>query len=206
MSARCVLASSSVRRRALLESAGIAVIAISPLVDDGSLRVRAQSAKQDCTALAWFKAAQVMQNRALLHSVAPAARVLVAADTVCVLGDEVMGKPRSEADARRMLAAAMGRTQCVVTGVCLVELSSGDRTLLADTAQVRFGEMSPAQIDAHIAQSGWQGRAGGYNIEEVAALGWPVSWIGDQTTIIGLPLDVLTPILKEMLLRGRNEE
>lgn len=206
MSARCVLASSSVRRRALLESAGFDAVSIAPLVDDGSLRVRAQSARQDCTALAWFKAAQVMQNRAFLHSVAPAARVLVAADTVCVLGDEVMGKPSNEADARRMLTAAMGRTQCVVTGVCLVDLHSGDRTLLAESAHVRFGEMSSAQIDQHIAQRGWQGRAGGYNIEEVAALGWPVSWTGDQTTIIGLPIDLLTPILKEMLLRGRIAE
>ncbi len=206
MSARLVLASSSARRLALLESAGFDSVAIAPLVDDGSLRVRAQSAKRDCIALAWFKAAQVLRDRARLHSVVPAARVLIAADTVCVLGDEVMGKPTNEDHARSMLAAATGRTQCVVTGVCIVDLGSGKRTLLADSANVRFGELSPAQIDAHIVRRGWQGRAGGYNIEEVALLGWPVSWTGDQSTIIGLPITLLAPLLKGMLLRGRISE
>ncbi|MSR69018.1 MAG: Maf-like protein [Phycisphaerales bacterium] len=206
MTARVVLASSSLRRRALLASAGFSTVAIAPLVDDGSLRVRAQTAKRDCVALAWFKAAQVMNNRALLESAAPHAYVLVAADTVCVLGTEVMGKPATADEARRMLTATMGRTQCVVTGVCLVDLRSGERTLLADAAHVQFGEMSKAQLDDHIAHGAWQGRAGGYNIEEVAKLGWPVSWTGDQTTITGLPISLLTPVLKKMLLRGMMPE
>ncbi len=202
MNARVVLASSSTRRRSLLASAGFQAIAIAPAVDDGSLRVRARSAQRDCVALAWFKVAQVIKTPQLFQARAAGARVLVAADTVCVLGDEVMGKPSTADEARRMLRSTLGRTQRVVTGVCLVDLQRSERSLFADVAEVHFGEITPTQLDQHIARDGWQGRAGGYNIEELPSVGWPVTWTGDQTTIIGLPMNMLTPILNQMLLRG----
>ncbi len=205
MIADVVLASSSERRKSLLETAGFRVVAVVPEVDDGSIRIRANFAERECMALAWFKAAQIIRDRVGLLRRAPDARVLVSADTVCVVDDVVMGKPPTADVARRMLASAFGRSQGVVTGVCLVDLVQGERTLFSAVSRVRLGVPTEAQFEQHLAGEGWRGRAGGYNIGSLVAAGWPVSWDGDQTTIVGLPMHLVAPRLSAMLSQGKMQ-
>ncbi|MDA0214921.1 MAG: Maf family protein, partial [Planctomycetota bacterium] len=194
-----VLASSSARRRAMLAEAGFDAVSIAPLVDDGGLIVRADHTAEDCCALAWFKGVQIMNDLARLKLQAPDARIILSADTVCVLNGNVMGKPRDASHARRMLEAARNQSQKVVTGVCIIGIAEKSRAMLADSAEVRFGAISDRQMNAHLECGGWSGRAGGYNIEELVAAGWPVEWSGDQSTVTGLPMKMLKPILTRML-------
>ncbi len=199
MSGSLVLASTSARRRAMLSAAGFDAISISPFVDDGGLAVRADHAAEDCCALAWFKGAQIMNDLVRLKSHAPSARFILSADTVCVLGSRVLGKPRDVDHARHMLESARDQSQRVVTGVCIIGIAEKSRNMLADSSEVRFGAISDRQMDEHLEQGGWIGRAGGYNLEELVAAGWPVEWSGDQSTVTGLPMQLLTPILKRLL-------
>ncbi len=199
MKGSLVLASTSARRRALLAEAGFDAVSISPLVDDGGLAVRADHAAEDCCALAWFKGAQITNDLARLKSQAPDARIILSADTVCVLNGNVMGKPRDIEHARSMLEAARSQSQLVVTGVCIIGIAEKSRAMLADSAEVRFGAISDLQMNDHLERGGWIGRAGGYNLEELVVAGWPVQWSGDQSTVTGLPMKMLTPILTRML-------
>ena len=199
MKGSLVLASTSARRRALLAEAGFDAVSISPLVDDGGLAVRADHAAEDCCALAWFKGAQITNDLARLKSQAPDARIILSADTVCVLKGNVMGKPRDIEHARSMLEAARSQSQLVVTGVCIIGIAEKSRAMLADSAEVRFGAISDLQMNDHLERGGWIGRAGGYNLEELVVAGWPVQWSGDQSTVTGLPMKMLTPILTRML-------
>lgn len=202
MTAPVVLASASARRRELLEAAGISVTVLVPRIDDGLLRVRADHAGEDCCALAWFKVAQLLRQRERLTRDAPNARIILAADTVCVLDDQVCGKPADAAAARHMLESALGRTQRVVTGVAIHCLITGRRFLSSDVARVRLGDVPKDLLDAHIAAGAWQGRAGGYHIDEILLAGWPVECDGDPSTVAGLPLRMVLPILRRLLGAG----
>ena len=194
-----VLASTSARRRAMLADAGFDAVSISPRVDDGVLVVRADHAAEDCCALAWFKGVQITSDLARLKSQAPEARIVLSADTVCVLNGNVMGKPRDIAHARSMLEAARNQSQQVVTGVCIIDIAEKSRAMLADSAEVRLGAFSDRQLEDHLQRGDWSGRAGGFNLEELVVAGWPVEWSGDQSTVTGLPMKMLTPILTRML-------
>ena len=113
---RVVLASSSPRRREMLEGAGLDVIVRAPAIDDALLPVRAAHVARDCMALAWFKAAQVVRQERQGSLVACGARAVIAADTACVLGSVALGKPADEHEARAMIEGTIGRDQRVWSG------------------------------------------------------------------------------------------
>ena len=200
-----VLASTSPRRRELLNAAGFNPIVIAPSVDDGGLTIRASHAREDCCAVAWFKAAQITRDPGRLKSLAPTSRIVLSADTVCVLSGRVIGKPRDSAHARELLESTRNQTQRVVTGVCLIHLADDSRTMIADCVDVHFGAISDRQLTEHLERGGWRGRAGGYNLAEIVAAGWPVTYSGDETTVIGLPMRLLVPLLVR-LLRVREDK
>jgi len=194
-----VLASTSARRRAMLAAAGFEAVSIAPAVDDGALRIRHDHASENCCAVAWFKGAQILNDRARMRALAPNARFILSADTVCVVNGQVLGKPRDAHHARLMLESSRNQTQSVVTGVCIVGIEDNSRALFADRAVVRLGDLSDRWIAEHIAAGGWIGRAGGYNLEELVAAGVPVECVGDPSTVVGLPMRMLVPILTRMI-------
>ncbi len=192
-----ILASSSVRRRQLLERHGYEVVVQPPLIDDAGMPIRAQRARADCASLAWFKAAQVWVRRSVGEaSHAPLA--IVSADTVCVSGSRVMGKPTTEAEAHDMLSTIIGRPIEVFTGVCVVDLTQQRRVLFSESAALALCESNRARLAAHLASGAWQGRAGGFNIEEIAGAGWLFDIEGDRDVIAGLPMRALSRRLTEI--------
>ena len=185
-----LLASSSPRRRQFLEEAGHRVLVVAPRIDDAGMPVRTAHALEDCASLAWFKAAQVWVDRDELSQVA-SVDAIIAADTVCVSGDRVFGKPRDGEEARSMILAAIGSDLRVVTGVCLVCARSGERRLFADEAIVRMRESVRLRLDEHIDAGAWRGHAGGFNLDSLWSRGWDIECVGDPTTVVGLPMRVL---------------
>lgn len=187
------LASGSPRRRRMLAEAGIAATVRPAEVDDGRLEPGAVPPRWWVAALAWFKAAAVARR---LERIEPAARGLVlAADTVCLLQGTVTGQPADAAAAARTIRRVAGGEHEVLTGVALLEVPSGRRRLLVDTARVRCGPLSEAAIEEYVATDAWRGKAGGYNLEERLAAGWPLSCTGDPMTVVGLPMRRLESIL-----------
>lgn len=203
--ATIVLASSSPRRRAMLEELGLDVIVHAPAIDDATVPIRPRDGRALVEALAWFKAAQVLRDPAAAPARRRASR-LVAADTVCLDGERVLGKPVTLSAARAMIESLAGRSHRVVTGLCVVDLGNGARTIFSDEAVVTVGALDPSALAEHLRDDRWRGRAGGYNLSEVIARGWPVSCEGDPTTVMGLPMRRLAPILAAAAVSERDRE
>ena len=185
---RVVLASSSPRRLEMLEGAGLDVIVHAPAIDDALLPVRAEHVARDCMALAWFKAAQVLRQERPGSLVACGARAVIAADTACVLGSVALGKPADEHEARTMIEGTVCRDQRVWSGACVLSADGSQRRMLCAAATVRFGEVPRELIDDHITTGRWRGKAGGYDIADLVAHRWPVSVLGEEAVVRGMPL------------------
>ena len=124
--------------------------------------------------------------------------LVLAADTLCVTADgRLIGTPIDLEQAHRMLHDLAGAAHQVVTGVALLGRLDLAPHLLADAATVMLGALSDSQIDDYLATDHWQGKAGGYNLTERVEAGWPLTVIGDPTTVVGLPMQALLPILCE---------
>ena len=93
------------------------------------------------------------------RAVGPA--ILIAADTVVVVDGQVLGKPRSTDDARRMLQLFSGRTHSVVTGVSLIRLPEMDRRQFVETTLVTFAPLSRDEISRYLATEEPFDKAGG---------------------------------------------
>jgi septum formation protein len=186
---RLVLASASPRRLALLAQIGITpdeVVAAD--IDETPLK--GETPRLLALRLARAKAEAVQADNA----------VVLAADTVVAVGRRLLPKADTEQQARECLALLSGRSHRVLTGVavrrtagilagsgaaCRLE-AGGTRTRLAE-ARVTFKRLSHGEIDAYIASNEWQGKAGGYAIQGLAAR-YITNIIGSYTAIVGLPL------------------
>ena len=189
MRPRLVLASASPRRLELLHAAGFDPHVIESDLDDGELRRPDIRPEAFVVAASWFKASRIMK------STDTTATVVLAADTMCVCGVDVLGKPRDERDARSMIRALGDRSHRTVTGVSVVE-PDGRRHLFVDVAEIEIGRLDQDAIDAYVVSGEWRGKAGGYNYAERIAAGWPVACEGDPTSVMGLPMSRVIPLLE----------
>ncbi len=187
---RVILGSASPRRRRLLEEAGWTVEQRPPAIDDGELMIDTGTPEATVAALAWFKAAQLGPPEG--DAVAS-----IAADTVCVVRNEILGKPGDQADAARMLGLMAPGRHRTLTGVCVLGRNGG-RRLFVDAATVEMDAIEPASLQTYLDSAEWRGKAGGYNLADRVAAGWPVRCWGDPTTVMGLPMRRLLPILAEL--------
>lgn len=185
---RVLLASRSPRRRSLLNEAGIEHEARHPGFDDSALVPTGVSAAEWVTALAHLKAAAGAE----LARGGNMPRLVLGADTTCVQGTTFLGTPASAEEAERMLRAFVGAAHDVVTGVAVIDTVTGRRWLFSDSAVVRWGEVGDEQIRAYVASGEWHGKAGAYNLRERLDAGWKIEYDGDPTTIMGLPMRLLT--------------
>lgn len=179
---RLVLASGSPRRREILSTLGL-VFEVRPPDADETLRP-GEDAVAAAVRLATEKAEAV-----------PAAEeeLVLAADTIVVLGEEILGKPADEAEAGRMLERLSGRSHQVVTGIAL---RSGGRTRASfATTGVRFRHLEPDDIAAYVDTGEPLDKAGAYGIQGYgAALVEGID--GDFFNVMGLPVPALLDLLR----------
>ena len=125
-------------------------------------------------------------------------KIVLGADTVVALGNEVLGKPKDEEDAKRMLTALSGRSHDVYTGVCIVYVDEmGARKTKVDAArtEVVFEDLSKEQIDKYVASGSPMDKAGAYGIQD----GGLVKEIkGSYSNVVGLPMELLERMMKEI--------
>lgn len=196
---RLVLASASPRRKLLLAAEGYRPEVLESDLDDAHLVRGSASPEAFVMALSWFKARRVLWRHA------PSAAVVVAADTICVHGEELLGKPRDAVQARSMVRAMRGRSHRIVTGVTLLSVE-GERRIFVDVATVTLGAIDDRAIDAYVESGDWRGKAGAYNYSERVAAGWPVACEGDPTGVMGLPMRRVVPLLERLeVVRERSE-
>ncbi|UCD74755.1 MAG: Maf-like protein [Phycisphaerales bacterium] len=183
------LGSASPRRRQLLQEAGLDVHVSPSDLDDGRLRRGSVTPRQWVMALAYFKARRVAEilTRTAGSAESPGGTVL-AADTVCVQGESILGQPADADHARSMLRTMRNHVHQTITGVCLLPLGPGPRLMFVDQAEVHVGPLTDVQIDSYVDSGGWWGKAGAYNLAERIADGWPIQCRGDPATVMGLPM------------------
>ena len=116
------------------------------------------------------------------------APLVLGADTVVVIDKEILGQPRDDEDARRMLRLLSGKWHDVLTGVALVRTGTPSK-VLSDyaTTRVRFAAMSEDEIDWYVATGEPRGKAGAYAIQGKGAL-FIEEIAGDYFNVVGLPV------------------
>jgi septum formation protein len=180
-----VLASGSPRREALLAAAGFAFTVDATPVDEERLFAEVRSPVVRATRLARAKAEAVAPRH-------PGSLVL-GADTVVVLDDEALGKPRDESDAIRMLSRLSGRTHEVVTGLAVVRPGGAVDTAFAATP-VAFARWPAEAILEYVRSGHPRDKAGAYGIQGV-----PGAYVervdGCFFNVVGLPLERVRRLL-----------
>ena len=179
-----ILASQSPRRRELLSLYGLPFVVDPSQADEDHVT---GSCAERVKALAQLKCREVAQRH-------PQSMVL-AADTLVCVDDEILGKPKDEQDARRMLRLLSGRSHQVHTGLCL-QLPDGRELLGVDTAQVHFMDLSDEMIARYVATGEPMDKAGSYAIQGMAGV-FITQIEGSPSNVIGLPLGLLTQFLME---------
>jgi septum formation protein len=213
-----ILASRSPRRRELLAEAGYDFQVIAPDEDVECGFSSASGPAGLVAELAYRKAAAVarkLQDSPLpVPNRQPAAPSLIlSADTIAEYDGLILGKPRDEADARRMLRQLSNREHRVLTGVCLVPLNSplppfvgwpwrgedgapGAPLIRVDVTKLRMDALSDTQLDEYLSSGHWEGKAGAFGYQD--RLGWVHIVEGSPSNVVGLPMELLSEMLKEI--------
>lgn len=182
-----ILASNSPRRRELLGQAGVQ-FCVQTLEDI------------DETYPSTLKGAEVAQYIASKKAEAYAKvldenDLVITADTIVCVDDEILGKPVDAADAKRMLKLLSGRSHTVVTGVVVV--TKEKKTVFSVTTSVTFAQLTDEVIDFYIENYKPFDKAGAYGIQEWIGYVGVESVEGSFFNVIGLPVQRLVQVLQE---------
>ena len=182
-----ILASASLRRRELLSRITSDFIVVPSL--------GAEPASGDARERVLKGACAKAQAVSIDHQ-----GVIIAADTLVVVDEVVLGKPESRDDARRMLEALSGREHSVFTGLCVLSTTSGEERSAVERTFVQFRDLEADEIEAYIQSGEPDDKAGGYAIQGRAAL-FVERIRGDYFNVMGLPLCRLGLLLREVGVR-----
>jgi septum formation protein len=173
-----ILASASLRRNELLRQLGLN---FQVVVSDAAEMAHEHLSPWELCQLNAHRKARVIAKK---H---PDALVL-GADTLVFLDDEIMGKPASLAEAKGMLMRLQGRTHQVVTGISLIHLRAHRERAFAVSTDVTFRPLTAGQIDDYLARVDPLDKAGAYAVQEHGDL--IVAEIsGSFSNVVGLPIE-----------------
>ena len=185
-----VLASGSPRRQAFLKDLGFEFAVAVVDVDESPL------AGELPIALARRLAQDKAQAAAMRLGDDGRPRLIIAADTVVALGDQIFGKPRDAADAADMLERLRGREHQVHSAVCVRATPNGNASTLVNSTAVRMRDYADEEIRAYVATGDPLDKAGAYAIQHPSFA--PATSIkGCLTGVMGLPLGDMCLLLAE---------
>lgn len=118
--------------------------------------------------------------------VAEGNEIVLTADTVVIVDDRILGKPRDKQEAKQMLETLSGKTHLVVTGVCLK--SSTKQTQFSVTTKVTFRRLKSCEIDYYVEKYSPLDKAGAYGIQEWIGYVGVTSINGSYYNVMGLPV------------------
>ncbi|MDY2735718.1 Maf family protein [Intestinibacter sp.] len=181
-----ILASASPRRKEILQNTKLKFEVQKSEIEEAVFEE--ESPESMVVRLAYEKAFDVAQkNRE---------KLVIGADTIVVLGDEVLGKPKDEEEAFDMIQKLSNKTHRVITGISLINLKKGIVVNDYRVSYVTFKDLSEDSIKDYINTKESLDKAGGYGIQGYGAL--LVEGIqGDYFNIVGLPISKLSDLLKD---------
>jgi len=183
---RLILASASPRRQSLLRHAGFEFDVDPAEIDESAYPP---------SLLPSLVALHLAENKARAVSARHPDDVVLAADTVVAFGDQLLGKPADANHARKMLQLLSGTTHLVITGVCVTRRSTNFFKSTRVMSAVRMRFLTPAEIEQYVASGQWEGKAGGYGIQDQDP--FVTRTAGSHTNIVGLPMSTSRALLAE---------
>lgn len=180
-----VLASASPRRRDLLASLQLDFEVRSAEIDESALT---DELPEDHV---------LRLARAKAQAVARPGELVLAADTVVVLEDHILGKPADPADAHQMLSSLTGREHDVYTGVALFEPDRDALVSATDRSEVRIAALDKDEISWYVSTGEPLDKAGSYAIQGLGAL-FVERVVGNYTNVVGLPLPLTRSLFQQL--------
>jgi septum formation protein len=173
-----VLASSSPRRKELLQAAGV------EFLTDPALGLEIHDPSLDLATLVMTNARAKALEVAARHPHA----IVVGADTLVWLEGRALGKPRDQADAQQMLRALSGRVHEVATGVHLAQMDPRQQVEFHEVTRVRFRTYDDRVIEEYMETVNVMDKAGAYALQERGEL-LVESVEGSRSNVVGLPVE-----------------
>ena len=182
---KITLASASPRRRELIAKIKNLSVEISPSGADESA-VTAKTPRELAENLALIKAESVYNARG---------GIVLGADTVVAINGRVLGKPKTEAEAKEFLRLLSGKTHEVITGIAIV---SNEKTVVnSEVTCVTFGNITENAIAEYVRTGSPMDKAGGYGLQDAEVKAFTVRVDGDDDNVIGLPVELVKKTLEE---------
>ncbi len=183
-----VLASSSPRRKDLLRQIKLPFEIIPSEIDENISELTGTPA-QKAEQLAYQKAKDV-SNRVKRG-------LVLGADTIVVIDDEILGKPKDSEDAFQMLKKLSGKEHEVITGICLIDIDKNIELIQHETTIVQFTELDDEKIRTYIKSGEAFDKAGSYAAQGIGAI-FVKGIKGCYSNVVGLPLTRLSDMLEKL--------
>ena len=181
---RIILASGSPRRRELLERYGLELRVVSSDIIEklGS----GETPEQISMALAFSKAISV--SKAFSND------IVIGADTIVVYNNNILGKPKNDEDAFKILSMLSGNVHDVITGIAIIRAGTNQKIIDYERTKVKFNNLTPERINNYIISKESFDKAGAYGIQGLGAI--LVEKIdGCYSNVVGLPLSKIDFLL-----------
>jgi septum formation protein len=188
MPPKIILASKSPRRAQLLNQIGVKFKIIPSHIDESQFA--APHPIQTAQRIAVAKARFIAQKYR--------AGIIIGADTIVVINRKILGKPKDKFEARKLLSILSGKTHRVITGIAVIDAKTNRIKQGHSITYVTFRKLSRKEIDEYIATGDPFDKAGSYGIQEKGAL-FVERITGDYFNVVGLPLVLLSRLLKPFL-------
>lgn len=120
--------------------------------------------------------------------------LVIACDTIVVLGNTVLGKPADADDAKKTLRMLSGKTHKVITGVCA--RSPSKKSVRSEITEVRFNNLTDEFIETYVAGGSPMDKAGSYGIQDGGVV---KTYYGSYTNVVGFPVGLVKNMIEEVL-------
>lgn len=185
LSNKLILASGSPRRKRLLEDAGLTFdVKTVPFDEDFPADMPSHKVAE------YLAIGKNQANRQQLDK-----EIVITADTVVIFNDNILGKPRDDAEAIKTIQLLSGKVHEVVTGVCISDAKKN--IAFSNSTKVKFSVLDKGEVEYYVKSFKPVDKAGSYAIQEwIGLIG--IEWIeGSYYNVVGLPVDQVYRILKE---------
>lgn len=181
-----ILASASPRRKEILENVNVKFTVVASNIDEVILDN--EPPKELVMRLAFEKCMDVAKKNE--------DALVIGADTIVVMDDQILGKPKNEEDAYNMIELLSNKKHQVITGISLINLSLDKKVIDYVVSEVTFKDLSKETIRNYINTKESLDKAGAYGIQGYGGL-LVESISGDYFNIVGLPISRISDLLKE---------
>lgn len=142
-------------------------------------------------------AVHIARNKALaVKGISTDEKIIIAADTIVVLDNEIIGKPKDREDAIGILCRLSDRKHVVITGVVIIQ--EGKEIAFADTTEVWFNALTKEEIEFYVDKYKPYDKAGAYAIQEWIGVIGIKNINGDFYNVMGLPVSRVAKVLKKI--------